>query len=343
MSKNILVLFVSITLSFALLEGISRLVFPIQYGNKTFQTNGENPISIFTPQYTLKPGLEYRQITQEFDVPTRHSAIGTRGPNVPDKPDILFIGDSMTYGVGLAGDETIPRLVCGELQKQCVNLGLPGSSTIAQIDRLEDFLKAQGWKPERVILMPNVMTSAFMGGNDLADNLRDIAAQSPAETPVQDLAAAPAPKPSLARRILEQRHWVLEHINLARLGYYIFGPMLREALSPGLKDEERVHALDIMRGQLERLERLSQTYHFDTSIYLVHPMQDVMRGSWEQTERDLQAIAVTGRVTSTAPALTGYDDISDIYYPLDGHVTPAGAQAIAGFIAGDLAANQPSQ
>lgn len=340
MSKNILVLFASVVLSLLLLEGLSRIALPIQYGNKSFQTDGHHPVSIFTPHYELKPDIEYRQITQEFDVPTRHSTIGTRGAEIPDEPEILFIGDSMTYGVGLSGEQTIPYLVCKKLRKRCVNLGLPGSSTITQLDRLEDFLKTQGWSPQRVILMPNVMTSSFMGGNDLADNVRDLAVQSKPESTASD--AAPS-QPSLTKQILEKRYWILEHVNLVRLTYYIFGPMLREALAPGLKDDERTKALNIMRSQFGRFYKISQTYRFDTAVFLVHPMQDVMRGSWRQTEQDLQEISAYSKVTSTAPALTGYNDISDVYYPLDGHVTPVGARAIADFIAHDLSTNQPSQ
>ena len=247
----------------------------------------------------------------------------------------------MTYGVGLADDQTIPHQVCQMADMTCANLGLPGSSTIAQLDRLEDILRQESWRPARVILMPNVMTTAFMGGNDLADNLRDKHARAAALAQPEPDSHEQAQGTSLMHTVMSGRYWLLEHINLARLTYYIFGPMLRQAFTPGLKTDERVQALSLMAQELTRLETLSQQYGFATSVYLVHPMQDIMRGSWTQTQSDMQSIADHVSVISTAPALIEYTDISDIYYPLDGHVTPEGATRIARLIAGDF--RQPSQ
>lgn len=341
MAKNILVLFISLTLSFLLLEGFSRLVFPIQYGNKSFDISGQNNISIFTRTEILVPDLEYRQMTQEFDVITHHTRFATRGPDAPDNPDIIFVGDSMTYGIGLADEDNIPHNICKKLHKKCINLGLPGSSTISQVRRLETYLEQYNWKPELVVLIPNVMTAALMGGNDLSDNFRDKGSEqktSDKTTPVNRLNS---PQKSFAQTILNQRFWVLEHINLARITYYILAPMLREAFTPGLKDEELAEALALMQAQLEKLEALSQKAGFEYQIYLVHPMQDVMRGSWQKTESDIQAISLHAKIVSTAPAFADMKSVSDYYYPLDGHVKPAGAKKIVSFITNRI--NQPSQ
>lgn len=92
----------------------------------------------------------------------------------PGQPHTIFIGDSMTYGIGLADLETIPAQYCRLKKRDCINLGQPGSSTYDQVKTLKYFLSTYRWRPKQVYLMMNVMTSALFSGNDLTDNLNDV-------------------------------------------------------------------------------------------------------------------------------------------------------------------------
>lgn len=340
--KNTALLLLSVALALLVLEGLSRAVYPIQYGHKSFDLDG-NPIYPATSFLEVVPHLTYRQRAQEFDTLTTHTARGTRGPvggfMDVDNPEILFLGDSMTYGVGLGDEQTIPYLYCQAAGKTCANLGRPGSGTREAMDILEYRLD-NGWRPLDVKLLMNVMTAAQFGGNDLTDNL--VAAQRQAAAPVQtptpansDTAAAAEMSEAPAHHFtLPTHNDILAHSNLARVGYYIFAPMIRRYLSPGMDETQLQQALSLTQDDLARLDMLSQRYAFTYEIYIVHPMQDITRKTWQETRRAIQAIAPQhSTVMDTAPALIlGGDNPAAYYYALDGHVRPDGAAKIAAYM-----------
>jgi hypothetical protein len=332
--KNTALLLISLALALAVLEGLSRLVYPIQYGHKSFDLDG-NPVYPATDYLGVVPNLTYRQRAQEFDTLTTHTARGFRGPKDsfmdPPNPEVLFVGDSMTYGVGLADDQTIPYLYCKETGKTCANLGRPGSGTREAVNIIENRIKNDGWRPLEVKLIMNVMTAAQFGGNDLTDNLQ--APPQTATTPsVQETAASEtvAIKPRLPTFTHND---VLERSNLARLTYYIFAPMIRRWMTPDIDKDMLEKSLSATHDELARLDMLSQRYAFTYMIYIVHPMQDLTRGTWVQTRNHINAIAPHGQVIDTAPALLEGGDPVSYYYPLDGHVRPEGAAKIAAFMA----------
>src|SRR5688572_1489174 len=163
--KNSALVFAACLTGLILLEGVSRFVYPIQYGHKYFSADGREAVEPANKdEITLKPSLTYRQKTQEFDKITTHTARGFRGPKGgfmdPAKPDVIFIGDSMTYGIGLSDEETIPYLYCQGLKLHCVNLGRPSTSTQDQLDILEHYLTTYAWRPVKVNLIMNAMTSS---------------------------------------------------------------------------------------------------------------------------------------------------------------------------------------
>ena len=331
MAKNILVLFISLIISFFLLEGLSRIAMPIQYGYKYYDMAGEEKVNIKDGLFRLVPDLEYRQITQEFDARTTHTSRGFRGPDDPQNPEIVFIGDSMTYGIGLSDEQTIPHLACKQLNKACANLGIPGTSTFTQLERLEHYLEAEKLRPEKVIFMPLVMTAALMAGNDLSDNLIDLAKQNNENTAVQIHSTVSAQK-NWKQTVLNQRGAILEHLNLARITYYIFGPALRAAFSPELSTDELDKALSVMKDQLVQLDRLAQKYRFSYSIVLLHPMQDIARETWPSTMVHMASIAPQANVFTTASTLRTMTKESDYYYPLDGHLNADGAALVSKYV-----------
>ena len=108
----------------------------------------------------LTPGARYRQISTEFDVETTISPRGYRLPYDGPRSEILFVGDSFTFGIGLADEETFASIYCQSRAVTCANLGRPGSGTVRQIDRLANAL-SRGYRPREVKLFILAMTSSI--------------------------------------------------------------------------------------------------------------------------------------------------------------------------------------
>lgn len=97
------------------------------------------------PVWQLRPGIE-RSVTfvergAEFQV--RTNSRGWRGEE-PSAGGLLCLGDSTTFGWGVAEDEAWPAQVPG-----AINAGVPGYSTHQGLARLEHALEV---KPARVLL-----------------------------------------------------------------------------------------------------------------------------------------------------------------------------------------------
>ena len=343
--KNTTLLIFALIIAAGLAEAISRVVYPIQYGHKFFDAEGHRIFPAAGPN-GLKPSLSYRQISQEFNKPTTHTDRGFRGPAGgfmdPEQPDLVFIGDSMTYGIGLADEETIPYLYCQRLKLHCVNLGRPGASTFDEVSRLSKYLMEYNWRPKKVSMIMNAMTAAQFGGNDFTDNAQH------QQMPRPPSGQPKAQKPKLAKnassflkRLIDYRKDLLEHSNLARVSYYILAPMLREKLNPDLSQEEFTQSMNATQKALQKLDDLARAYGFEYTIYIVHPMQDLTRGTYQKTVEDIQSIAPRKNVIGTGSALLDTGNPVDYYYPLDGHVRPAAAQKIAAFMAGGKAVTSP--
>lgn len=265
----------------------------------------------------LAPGTRYQQRSSEYDAATTITPEGHRVPAPRGPLDVVFLGDSFTFGSGLADEQTFAWLFCERTGLSCANLAEPGSGTLRQVARLREFVDGRGWRPRRVMLFVFAMTTSFSAGNDLEDNY------------LGESASASAPRRAQGgwlERLLFLRGALERRSNLVRVAKYHFGPLLRSALVPGLDDARRRQALERTRGALEELAQLARSFGFELSIHLIHPVQDLRRGTWEQTLAALAAISPV-EVRPTAQLFAG--DPSRYYFPLDGHLNPAGARAIA--------------
>lgn len=120
-----------------------------------------------TRTYTLEPGFRGRHQELDFDVPVIVNEQGLRGPLVAPKserPRILIVGDSATYGSGVAVEQIIPTLLAEELggkQVEVINGSIPVYSTVQEMLFLvEDGL---AYEPDLVIL-------AFSPNTDMQTN-----------------------------------------------------------------------------------------------------------------------------------------------------------------------------
>jgi lysophospholipase L1-like esterase len=256
-------------------------------------------------------------VSSEYDARTTITAAGHRVPEPRGPLDAVFLGDSFTFGTGLADEQTFAWQYCEVANLSCANLAEPGSGTLRQVERLREFLDGRGWRPREVKLFVFAMTASFSAGNDLQDNYLASSGALPA-------AGARAGGP--LERALALRAGFERHSNLVRLAKYHWGPLLRAALVPGLDDARRSLALERTREALAALAQLAGSHGSELSIHLIHPMQDVRRGTHRDTLAALAAIAPVP-VLPTAQLFEA--DPARYYFPLDGHLNPQGARAIA--------------
>ena len=88
--------------------------------------------------WSLVPGVRVTQGDTEFTVTQTHNSLGFRGPEIapksPDRPRVLVLGDSMTYGHGVEDAETFSA-VLQQLEPglEVINAGVPGYSGVEEL------------------------------------------------------------------------------------------------------------------------------------------------------------------------------------------------------------------
>jgi lysophospholipase L1-like esterase len=144
----------SLLVAFGMLETSLRLIYP-------------PPARFFFPQefYDFDPEIGHvlrpRQAAFTHDRPVRINALGLRAPEMRPEPDagtvrVLALGDSQTFGNGLALEETWPKQLeraltaTGGLRWEVVNAGVPGSDTWQHEILLRRLLPAVA--PQAVVL-----------------------------------------------------------------------------------------------------------------------------------------------------------------------------------------------
>lgn len=304
-------------------EFVSRVVFPISDRRENLTLDG-TPIDGF-----LIPGSIYRQVTDEYEALTTITDKGHRVPFVDGNPDVIFIGDSITFGFGLSDDETFVSIYCKARHLNCANLGLPGAGTKKEIEQLERFMTDWGWRPQRVVLVFAGMSESFSAGSDFVDNYdrereeRRIRAGAPDDDG--------RPGAGIAERIIGQQVFLLRHSNLIRMAKFYAGPTLKSLIVAEPGEARMAIALDATASALKWLDKLSREYGFDYQVLLVVPVQDILRGTAGKTLETLNSVSPKAAV-STVPALI--DAPADYYYAFDGHLNPSGARRVAELLIG---------
>ena len=329
-SVNLALLMGSLLVAVLVVELASRVVLPVSAGAKRIGPDGKELRSWLTP------GSQYRQVSSEYDAPTMITGRGHRVPEVEHNPDVIFLGDSFTFGWGLGDEETFAYIYCQSLQISCANLGNPGVGTVEEIAILKTHLERWRWHPREVKIFIFVMTASFSAGNDLADNFEfgRSREQGGVEEGASDSASRNPGSTSnviglLAEKVLGLRETVLRYSNLVRVAKFYWGPLLRSRLLPALDEARLNEALAITREALHELHAISKSRGFHYSVYLIHPVQDLMNGTHRRTALDLQEISPV-RVASTAGLFTGHPE--RYYYPYDGHLNKYGSRQIAEYL-----------
>jgi hypothetical protein len=127
--------------------------------------------------------------------------------------------------------------------------------------------------------------------------------------------------------LVDHRGEILRDSNLARMVYAAFGPEIRAAFSPAAAEAELAAGMAAIEAQLARIRTLASEKGFEFTIYLLHPVQDLLRGTWPETLRAVEAIAGDSRVVDTAQVFL--DDPATYYFRYDGHFNASGARRVA--------------
>ena len=325
-SLRLLLMLGSLVVALAMAEGMVRAFYPVVDGRDNVTLEGK-PIKEWFPASTV-----YRQVSNEYDATTTITARRHRVPGTDGNPDVVFVGDSFTYGFGLKDDETFASIYCAARHVACANLGLPGSGTSKQVERLRTFLDEWHWKPKEVKLFFFGMSGSFSAGNDFVDNYnygRWLKARSagagggtvslPGDVPRNQ------PPPSLAARMIGWQSSLLEHSHVMRRAKFHWGPLLKSLVidDPG---DRMAEALAYTERGLRELDDLSHQAGFDYTVYLIVPVQDIIRGTHIETLATLNRVSLKP-VVSTAPLFL--DSPQTYYYSYDGHLNPRGSRQIA--------------
>lgn len=335
---RMMLLAVSIAVGLLAAEGMTRILHPISDGRDNVTLDGVRIKSWF------EPGTVYRQVSNEYDARTTITAQGHRAPGSDGNPDVVFIGDSFTYGWGIEDPDTFVSIYCTRMARSCANLGAPGTGTAKQLNRLEDFLDRYHWQPKEVKLVFFGMSGAWSAGNDFVDNYDErglVTGGSPSKvtaasatantTPASSLPDSPQERPRIgfAERLIGMQTFVMGRSNLVRLAKFYWGPMLKSLIVADPGQERLSQALRFTAANLTRLDELSRARGFDYRIYLIVPVQDVIRGSYDQTLAALNGVSPKP-VISTAPLFA--DDPASYYFAFDGHVNVKGSGRIGEFL-----------
>lgn len=315
------------------LELVSRWLYPLSPGTRYLGQSGQS-VQVFEGDDRFRSGIVFRQVSADFDAIATIGPNGYRVPASSQAPQSIFLGDSFTFGNGLEDDETFAAIYCARTKRRCVNLSVPGTGTHRQMRILERQFDENGWNEvEDLKLFVLAMSSSLMAGNDFADTLIEAGLakeNEDAKPSVESAQPTVAKERRLLHRIVQNRQWILAHSNLARVFYAQFGPALRAWLSLETSVAQLDAGVDAMAQELIHLADLSEIQGFRVTIYVLHPMQDLLRGTWNETTDAVRRAAGALKVIDTAPALI--DNPAAFYYPYDGHLNPAGALRIADFL-----------
>lgn len=146
-------------IAFVVAEGALWLlgIGDVRPGSSWF-AGGNHPRFLFEPDeqagYRLRPGFSGREVaaTGEFDVPVSIDELGLRDHRhgAAARPAILALGDSLTFGEGVAVDQAYPAILEAHVGSRVYNAGVPGYSSRQMTERMRELLPMLG--PSLVIL-----------------------------------------------------------------------------------------------------------------------------------------------------------------------------------------------
>ena len=312
---NLVLLGFSLAIVLVIGEVASRYVSPISPGPSILDMDGNKQKISY-----IEAGKTFRIVTPDFDTVTKITKEGYRAPAANGTPDTVFIGDSFTYAQGVTDEQTFPAIYCKAANENCANLGVPGASTLYEVDRLEHFLKEKDWRPRMVHFF-------FFTGNDLGDNL-GAASNREQGLPYEPSELHPETEAVADKGLVESVvDFGLKHSNLLRVAYFKVLPMIRGNEEESQKTMDK--ALAITKAEFDRLNKLSIAYGFNYNIYVIFPEPEITHDVYQGLGKKLQA-------QSSMPLIPlgelFKENTKDYFFAADGHFSVAGNKKLAEYL-----------
>lgn len=308
--------------------------------------------------FRLAPGFRGVEVSHEFRVPIVVNSRGLRDREIPlakapDTRRILVLGDSFTYGSGVAGDETYPRRLESLLTNrgwrvEVINAGVSGYGTFHE----EAFLQEEGWAYQ-----PDLLILQVFPNNDLDESLdpfsrvvedgflRFRAAGGEGAAWWRRLQAAIRVR-SHAYRFLGDRYHLLrirlglEPFYAASLGVYERLPRARVAAGwqaverhlRGIVARARARGVDVLVVHAPKAAVLDPALQ---AAFIRFHRADPAALDWDRPGTTLAAMCAAASVPylDLAPRLRGTGRPLQFYYPHNGHWNARGHSQVAGWLA----------
>ena len=110
-------------------------------------------------------GVRARPLVPERQIQGPHDLLGFRNEGVPNRADVIAIGDSQTYGVNTRFASTWPRQLAARLEPRGARLYAMAASGWSAVQYLDLFEKSRALRPKVVVV-------AFYTGNDPRESFR---------------------------------------------------------------------------------------------------------------------------------------------------------------------------
>lgn len=317
------------------------------------------------PGLVLAPGSRARYQTPEFEFTVQANAHGLRDHPIsakqPGKPRVLVLGDSFVYGWGVELSESWVKLVEADLGVEVLNAGQPGGYPRHYAATLERAMP---------LLQPDLIVVAVLQGDDLAQYVYDRSETPPNPTPA--CAGACRLFPALTRLVhaeslatdtfaADARHYIAKMDPPSRARFDALDPDVRTAYLAGDLNPQAVYlgvahpdyfarsyGSEALAGDLARLQAIAHAGGARLAVvslphraYLGEREQAPLRrlgfdvpAAMQSEEHD----AIIKRAAGDVPFLTvteayrALDSPEPLFYPLDGHWTPAGNRRFAELI-----------
>lgn len=133
----------------------------------------------------------------------------------------------------------------------------------------------------------------------------------------------------MVERIIGWQEAILGHSTLMRRAKFYWGPMLKSLVVADPGKDRMATALLATKESFSRLDALSRRVGFDYTIYLIVPVQDVIRGTYGETLRALNSVTPKPAVATAELYL---ENPQQFYFAFDGHINVEGSRRIADFL-----------
>jgi len=350
---------ITLVLTTLLLEGALRLFAP--------QISTPAPRTLFTSDRGSRtrnaPGAHVVHDSAEFKVTYDINQQGLRansdtGPATPGRTRLLVIGDSFTFGWGVAADQAFPALLDGRhgangQPVESLNAGVAGFGTDDEVGWMHEY----GWA-----LQPQVVLVGFFVGNDVEDVMRHITRSREDSPETRQVIAAGAQARELRRAQPDLQAWLEANAHSYVFLQRLLTPFLPPdaVRPPDVLDEAYTYLQpeppDLAVGWqhtlqlLDEMQQKAREHQARLVVVAIPAAEQVNDGQW-------QALATTFHLAGTAldrdrpqqrlqawstqagvpviDLLPGFRAAHDsrLYFHADPHWTPAG-QALAAQLIG---------